>query len=209
MSFNKCPHFANVSSVCKLSLRGDLSGEKRQRTPGVTDAETDISRVTFRIILWSCIDVGSIDLVAVRIFTIDMDVLVFSEDNVLPRRNSEDPGISVSVHSDNGVNSTIDMARLSVGLKSLILDHKAPQRVTEEDDLIPLEDDGHGRWHLLISWARRGARGRISQAVRWRIILRPQYAVGVRKALLTGQYDSYLFTLVQGRCPLAFSLTSS
>ena len=68
MSFNRCPYFVNVSSVYKLGLRGDLSGEKRQRSPGVTDAETDISRVTFRIILWSCMDVGSIDLAAVRFF---------------------------------------------------------------------------------------------------------------------------------------------
>jgi hypothetical protein len=84
------------------------------------------------------------------LLTFDMDVLGFSEDNVLPRRNSEDPGISVPVHSDNGVNSTIDVVRLSIGLKGLIMDHEAPQCIAEEDDLIRLEDDGHDRCHPLI-----------------------------------------------------------
>lgn len=74
-----------------------------------------------------------------------MEVLGLGKDNVLPRRNSEDPGSSVPVYGDNGVNSTIDVVRLSIGLKCLVMDHEAPQCVTEEYDLIRLEDDGHDR----------------------------------------------------------------
>ena len=78
-----------------------------------------------------------------------MDVLGLSEDNVLPRRNREDPGIPDLVYSDSGVNTTIDVVRLSIGLKSLIMDYEAPQCITKEYDLIRLEDDGHDRWHLV------------------------------------------------------------
>lgn len=77
-----------------------------------------------------------------------MDVLGLSEDNVFPRRNSEDPGIFVLVYSDSGVNTAIDVAGLSIGLKRLIINYEAPQCITEEYDLIRLEDDGHDRWHL-------------------------------------------------------------
>jgi hypothetical protein len=79
------------------------------------------------------------------LLTFDMDVLGSSEDNVLPRWNSEDPSISVPVHSGNGVNSTIDGVRLSIRLKHLIKDQEALQCIAEEDDLIGLEDDGHDR----------------------------------------------------------------
>jgi len=84
------------------------------------------------------------------LLTFDVDVLGFSEDNVLPRRNGEDPGISVPIHSDSRVNSTVNVVWLSIGLKGLIIDHEAPECITEEDDLICLENDGHDRWHSLI-----------------------------------------------------------
>jgi len=84
------------------------------------------------------------------LLTFDMDILGFSEDNVLPRRNSEDPGVTVSVHSDNGANSPIDVVGFSIGLEGLILDHEVLQCITEEDDLIHLEDDRHDRWYTLL-----------------------------------------------------------
>jgi hypothetical protein len=90
------------------------------------------------------------------LLTFDVDVLVFGEDNVFPSGNGEDPGISVIVHSENGLNYTVDVAGLSVGLESLVLDHDAPQCVTEEDNLIRLENKRHDRCPLLISRVRRG-----------------------------------------------------
>lgn len=89
-----------------------------------------------------------------------MGGLVLSEDKVLPGGNSEDPGIFFLVYSDNGVNSTADVTRFSVGLKSLVKDHEAQQRITKEEELILLEDDGHDRWHLLISGTCRGLGGK-------------------------------------------------
>lgn len=74
-----------------------------------------------------------------------MDVLVCSEDEVLPGWNSEHPGFFVLVHSNDGVNTTTDVPGFSVGLQSLVLDREAQQRVTKEYDLILLEDDGHDR----------------------------------------------------------------
>lgn len=78
--------------------------------------------------------------------TIDVEVLIFSEDDVFPSRDSEDPGIFLRVHSGDGMNSTVDVAGLSIGLKNLVLDHEALQCVTEEDDPVRLEDDGHDRY---------------------------------------------------------------
>ena len=143
--------------MLKLSVRGDLPGKECLCTPSViTNAEADIRCAIFCIDMWPCVGNvrgagGVLNQISVgdniqMLLTFDMDVLGFSEDNVLPGRNSEDPGVSVPVHSDNGANSTIDVVWLSIGLKSLIMDHKALQRITEEDDLIHLEDDGHDRW---------------------------------------------------------------
>ena len=86
-----------------------------------------------------------------------MDVLVCSEDEVLPGWNSEYPGFFVPVHGNDGVNTTTDVPGFSVSLQSLVLDCEAQQRVTKEYDLILLEDDGHDRWHLLISGDSLGA----------------------------------------------------
>ena len=84
---------------------------------------------------------------------------------MFPCRNSKDPGIFVLVYSDNGVNSPIDVVGLSIGLKSLIKDYEAPQCITEEYDLIRLEDDGHDRyrWHL----AECGRRRKKAKPCKW------------------------------------------
>ena len=95
-----------------------------------------------------------------------MNVLGLGEDNVLPRRNSEDPGSSVPVYGDNRINSTIDVVRLSIGLKCLVMDHEAPQCIAEEYDLVRLEDDGHDSWHSLIRGLVGGFHGGKSKAVK-------------------------------------------
>lgn len=75
---------------------------------------------------------------------------------MLPCRNSKDPGLLVVVRNDNGVNYTADNVRLSIGLKSLVLDYKSLVCVAEEADVVSLEDDGHARWCLLLSCALQG-----------------------------------------------------
>lgn len=75
---------------------------------------------------------------------------------MLPCRNSKDPGFSVVVCNDNGGNYTADDVRLSIGFKTLVLDYESLVCVTEEADVVSLEEDGHARWCSLISCALQG-----------------------------------------------------
>ena len=71
---------------------------------------------------------------------------------MLPCRNNKDPGILVVVRDDDGANYTAEHLRLSVCLKSLVLDYETLECVTEEADVVSLEDDGHARWSSWGSW---------------------------------------------------------
>lgn len=62
---------------------------------------------------------------------------------MLPCRNSKDPGFIFLVPNDDGTNNTADNVRLSIGLKSLVLDYETSVRVAEEADMVSTEDDGH------------------------------------------------------------------
>ena len=64
---------------------------------------------------------------------------------MLPCRNNKDPGILVVIRDDDGVNYPADHVRLSISFKSLILDYETLEIVTEEADVVSLEDDGHAR----------------------------------------------------------------
>ena len=73
------------------------------------------------------------------LLTFEVDVLILSEDNVLPGWNSKDPGLFVLVRNDDGLNSTANYLRHLVGLNIGVLDHDTLVYVAEEADMVRLE----------------------------------------------------------------------
>lgn len=135
-----------------MSTRGDLPGKETLSTPRVRDREADKGRAIFCALSWSFAGLsGPLNQSTCRrrvLLTFEVDVLFLREDNVFPRRNSEDPGFLVLVNNSDGVNSTSNAVGISVGPKTLVLDYEALVFVAEEADMVFLENDGHDRRYL-------------------------------------------------------------
>ena len=71
-----------------------------------------------------------------KLHTFEVDVLPWRENSMLPCRNSKDPGFIFIVRNDHGANYTADVVRVSIGLKSLVLDYETLVRVAEEADMV-------------------------------------------------------------------------
>lgn len=80
------------------------------------------------------------------LLTFKVDVLAVGKDNIFPRGGSKEPGVFFLVRNDDGLNDTVDAVGFSVGLENAVLDYEGIVCVTEEGDMVCLEDEGHGRW---------------------------------------------------------------